>query len=212
MCVGKGYILEDQGITRVISRPRRMNEAQFIERNLSDANYYWSERYWGILATKMYENSHFLVLTITVVSFNNLGLGMYSLTVSCILFIFSQTSPELTSVPFDTIQHWLVLFYIVKYEETKSPLNSSTESSPEKSAEDLYYRSSPYATRLLFIAHEYLGKRGWCCHENGEILTNLLLPLSLKFLTNLLWFWLNFVQVRLPSIRVTCSHRPWSSS
>ncbi|KAI5730689.1 hypothetical protein M8J76_016458 [Diaphorina citri] len=88
-------------------------------------------------------------------------------------------SPELNSVPFDTIQHWLVLYHIVKYEESRPDLNTSaagtdlnisTESSPEKSSDDLYYRQSCYSTRLLFIAHEYLGKRSWCCHENGLLL------------------------------------------
>uniref|UniRef100_A0A8D8PYN5 Calcineurin-binding protein cabin-1 n=2 Tax=Cacopsylla melanoneura TaxID=428564 RepID=A0A8D8PYN5_9HEMI len=84
-------------------------------------------------------------------------------------------SPELTSVPFDTIQHWLVLYYIVKHEESKPSLNTSTdsatvESSPEKTQDDLYFRTAPYSTRLLFIAHEYLGKRAWCCHENGVLL------------------------------------------
>ncbi|XP_026683643.1 calcineurin-binding protein cabin-1-like, partial [Diaphorina citri] len=93
------------------------------------------------------------------------------------LHLYMLGDPELNSVPFDTIQHWLVLYHIVKYEESRPDLNTSaagtdlnisTESSPEKSSDDLYYRQSCYSTRLLFIAHEYLGKRSWCCHENGE--------------------------------------------
>ncbi|VVC42534.1 Hypothetical protein CINCED_3A009963 [Cinara cedri] len=60
----------------------------------------------------------------------------------------------------DAVSPWLLIYNLLKYEESKTeePSFSSQTS------------NIPQSLALLFLGHEYLGKRSWCCFEDGILL------------------------------------------
>ncbi|XP_075228430.1 calcineurin-binding protein cabin-1-like isoform X2 [Lycorma delicatula] len=66
-------------------------------------------------------------------------------------------SSDSAEIPFETISPWILLYEILKhYEETSGKIIEDDE--------------IPNSLTLLFTAHEYLGRRNWCCYDEAEIL------------------------------------------
>lgn len=85
-------------------------------------------------------------------------------------------------IPLETIKPWILLHYILQREEhrvnakrhrhVKSsdsddevPKTPKSDESEEEEDKDI-----PPSIQILFSAHEFLGKKGWCLENSGEIL------------------------------------------
>ncbi|CAH0731319.1 unnamed protein product, partial [Brenthis ino] len=71
-----------------------------------------------------------------------------------------QIETNLSDIPFDTISPWIILHYILQREEDqgRSRVNSDKND------------AVPNSLKVLFLAHEELGEKSWCCHSEGKLL------------------------------------------
>ncbi|CAG9793211.1 unnamed protein product [Diatraea saccharalis] len=81
-----------------------------------------------------------------------------------IRIIGHQVETNATEIPFGTIIPWIIMHYILQREEDQG--RGRTNNDKEKNLED----EVPYPLMVLFIAHEHLGNRGWCCNSDGKLL------------------------------------------
>ncbi|XP_054272503.1 calcineurin-binding protein cabin-1-like [Macrosteles quadrilineatus] len=75
---------------------------------------------------------------------------------------------QLVETQFDLISPWMLLYEIICHSEDLNEVRPS-----DKAEERL-----PCSLRLLFTAHEYLGRRCWCCQEEAVILYQTLYQLQ----------------------------------
>ncbi|CAH0596502.1 unnamed protein product [Chrysodeixis includens] len=73
-----------------------------------------------------------------------------------------QVETNASEMPFGTVIPWIIMHYILQREEDQG----SARVDKDKVANE----EVPNPIMLLFIAHEQLGKRGWCCKSEGKLL------------------------------------------
>ncbi|KAJ8711964.1 hypothetical protein PYW08_008918 [Mythimna loreyi] len=73
-----------------------------------------------------------------------------------------QVETNASEMPFGTVIPWIIVHYILQREEDQGRARVEKE----KVACD----EVPNPLIVLFIAHEQLGKRGWCCKSEGKLL------------------------------------------
>lgn len=78
-----------------------------------------------------------------------------------IRIIGHQVETIASDMPFNTVVPWIVMHYILQREEDKGRSNVEKD----KDCDDI-----PNPLLLLFIAHEQLGNRGWCCNSDAKLL------------------------------------------
>ncbi|XP_058796392.1 calcineurin-binding protein cabin-1-like [Phymastichus coffea] len=86
-----------------------------------------------------------------------------------------ETLDSTSTIPIFSVLPWILLHYILQYEEDRQRARSMSRqkhrsdipSSPE-SDENEY--EIPASVILLFKAHTFLGRHGWCCVEEGRLL------------------------------------------
>ncbi|XP_030756514.1 calcineurin-binding protein cabin-1-like isoform X2 [Sitophilus oryzae] len=86
-----------------------------------------------------------------------------------------QLNTDMLVIPFDCVTPWILLHYILLREEHRQYANKKhnhckrnkvdTEESPESVEQEL-----PSSIAILFSAHEFLGPKGWCLTERGQLL------------------------------------------
>ncbi|XP_077986100.1 calcineurin-binding protein cabin-1-like [Glandiceps talaboti] len=86
----------------------------------------------------------------------------------------STDSPELPVI--STIVPWVLLYRLIKHEEDQLTLiqvseQGSTDEMGAGSGSSKDIKIMPSSLMLLYTAHEYLGRRGWCCNSDGNLLT-----------------------------------------
>lgn len=74
-----------------------------------------------------------------------------------------QVETNTTEMPFDTVIPWIIMHYILQREEDQGRVRVLDK---DKVACD----EVPNPLLVLFIAHEQLGTRGWCCKSEGKLL------------------------------------------
>lgn len=80
-----------------------------------------------------------------------------------------DASDNVIEMPIETIDPWILLQQILVFEEMKKKDGEETRSndSSEESRKDT---DIPASLMILFTAHEHLGKRSWCCLNEGALL------------------------------------------
>lgn len=78
-----------------------------------------------------------------------------------IRIIGHQVETSASDMPFGTIIPWVVMHYILQREEDKGRATIDKD----KEGDEI-----PNPLLILFIAHEQLGNRGWCCKSDGKLL------------------------------------------
>lgn len=81
-----------------------------------------------------------------------------------IRIIGHQVETSATEMPFGTIVPWILIYYILQREEDQGRVAVIPEA--DKSDSD----TVPNPLMVLFIGHQQLGNRGWCCHSDGKLL------------------------------------------
>ncbi|CAH0402555.1 unnamed protein product [Chilo suppressalis] len=81
-----------------------------------------------------------------------------------IRIIGHQIETNASDMPFGTVVPWIIMHYILQREEDQGRSRSSNEKD-KIPGEDV-----PNPLMVLFIAHEHLGTRGWCCNTEGKLL------------------------------------------
>ncbi|XP_046833228.1 uncharacterized protein LOC124430542 isoform X2 [Vespa crabro] len=87
-------------------------------------------------------------------------------------------------MPLETVLPWILLHYILQYEEDKE--RAKSESSYKNKAHNSHNSESddeddgiPPSIMILFIAHDFIGKHSWCCFHDAKLLfftMNLIIP------------------------------------
>ncbi|XP_070531569.1 calcineurin-binding protein cabin-1-like [Ptychodera flava] len=87
----------------------------------------------------------------------------------------AMESTESTDLPIiGTVLPWIILYRLIKHEEDQLKMiqvnmSDKSEDSMQVSSEEI--KLMPSSLMLLYTAHEYLGRRGWCCNSDGYLLT-----------------------------------------
>ncbi|KAF4526739.1 hypothetical protein B566_EDAN015309 [Ephemera danica] len=80
-----------------------------------------------------------------------------------------ETLESVIEMPIETVDPWILLQLILTYEEEKRRAHEDAASNA--SSEDSHKPSEiPGSLMILFTAHEHLGKRSWCCLNEGALL------------------------------------------
>ncbi|KAF9407171.1 hypothetical protein HW555_012710 [Spodoptera exigua] len=74
-----------------------------------------------------------------------------------------QVETNTSEMPFGTVIPWIIVHYILQREDDQGRVRIDND----KAASD---EDVPNPLMVLFIAHEQLGKRGWCCKSEGKLL------------------------------------------
>ncbi|XP_012945671.1 uncharacterized protein LOC101852743 [Aplysia californica] len=85
-----------------------------------------------------------------------------------VIEIILDVADSVTEMPISSVLPWKILYRVIKFEETRASCEK-TESARRESCEQDSEELSP-SLLMLIDAHQYLGKHGWCTHENGELL------------------------------------------
>ncbi|XP_034836135.1 calcineurin-binding protein cabin-1-like [Maniola hyperantus] len=91
---------------------------------------------------------------------NELGQGLEDL----IRIIGHQVETNASEMSFDTVSPWIIMHYILQREEDQGRSRSLSDN--DRIACD----EVPNPLMVLFIAHEQLGARSWCCKSDGKLL------------------------------------------
>ncbi|XP_043487375.1 calcineurin-binding protein cabin-1-like isoform X1 [Polistes fuscatus] len=87
-------------------------------------------------------------------------------------------------MPLETVLPWILLHYILQYEEDKerakseSPYKNKAHNSHNSESDD-EDDGIPPSIMILFIAHDFIGKHSWCCFHDAKLLfftMNLIIP------------------------------------
>ncbi|XP_068619649.1 calcineurin-binding protein cabin-1-like [Battus philenor] len=81
-----------------------------------------------------------------------------------IRIIGHQVETNATEMPFGTVAPWIIMHYILQREEDQG--RGRTISDNDRVACD----EVPNPLMILFMAHEQLGNRSWCCISEGKLL------------------------------------------
>lgn len=79
-----------------------------------------------------------------------------------IRIIGHQVETNASEMPFGTVIPWIIMHYVLQREEDQGRDRIDKE---KDSCDEV-----PSPLMVLFIAHEQLGKRGWCCKSEGKLL------------------------------------------
>ncbi|XP_050679518.1 calcineurin-binding protein cabin-1-like [Leptidea sinapis] len=120
---------------------------------------------WSLIVVKILKSMEHILSTqgfscIDVLNEKDLSQGLEDL----IRIIGHQVETNSTDMPVDTIAPWIVMHYILQREEDQGRGRYITDK--DKVPED----EIPNPIMVLFIAHEHLGKRGWCAHSDSKLL------------------------------------------
>ncbi|CAB3224806.1 unnamed protein product [Arctia plantaginis] len=97
--------------------------------------------------------------TLDAVSQKELSQGLEDL----IRIIGHQVETNGTDMPFGTVTPWIIMHYILQREEDQGRI-------PTLDKDKVACDEVPNPLLVLFIAHEQLGGRGWCCTSQGKLL------------------------------------------
>ncbi|XP_023953974.2 calcineurin-binding protein cabin-1-like [Bicyclus anynana] len=120
---------------------------------------------WNLTVIKILSCMEHIVRTeglscLETVTQNELGQGIEDL----IRIIGHQVESNATEMPFNTVAPWIIIHFILQREEDQGRSRSLTDI--DKIACD----EVPNPLMVLFIAHEQLGSRGWCCKSDSNLL------------------------------------------
>lgn len=92
--------------------------------------------------------------------FDNVSQGSKSKLIQSVINLLSYLIETPDGNPeIDAVSPWLLIYNLLKYEESKTDNSFSSQTN-----------NIPQSLSLLFLGHEYLGKRSWCCFEDGILL------------------------------------------
>lgn len=80
-----------------------------------------------------------------------------------IRIIGHQVETNAAEMPFGTIVPWIIFHYILQREEDQGRGRAAID-------KNKLYEEVPNSLMVLFIAHENLGNREWCCKSDGKLL------------------------------------------
>lgn len=80
-----------------------------------------------------------------------------------IRIIGHQVETNAAEMPFGTIVPWIIFHYILQREEDQGRGRAAID-------KDKLFEEVPNSLMVLFIAHENLGNREWCCKSDGKLL------------------------------------------
>lgn len=80
-----------------------------------------------------------------------------------IRIIGHQVETNAAEMPFGTVVPWIIMHYILQREEDQGRGRAAID-------KDRLYEEVPNSLMVLFIAHENLGNREWCCKSDGKLL------------------------------------------
>ncbi|XP_072181988.1 uncharacterized protein [Diadema setosum] len=72
-----------------------------------------------------------------------------------------------------SVMAWIVLYYIIRYEEDRTAARSTPSGGGERTDRSRSPSPVPMLPRSLMLlenAHDYLGRRTWCCNHEGALL------------------------------------------
>lgn len=83
-------------------------------------------------------------------------------------------------MPLETVLPWIILHYILQYEEDKRRAKMTSTKAKEQNFEsDDEDEDIPTPIMILLTAHEFLGRHSWCCINEAKLLLftmNLVIP------------------------------------
>lgn len=80
-----------------------------------------------------------------------------------IRIIGHQVETNAAEMPFGTIVPWIIMHYILQREEDQGRGRAAID-------KDKLFEEVPNSLMVLFIAHDNLGNREWCCKSDGKLL------------------------------------------
>ncbi|CAG9130913.1 unnamed protein product [Plutella xylostella] len=81
-----------------------------------------------------------------------------------IRIIGHQVETSTTEMPFGTVVPWIIMYYILQREEDQGRGRTLVDKDMDAS-DDV-----PNPLMVLFLGHEKLGSRGWCCKSDAKLL------------------------------------------
>ncbi|CAG9568375.1 unnamed protein product [Danaus chrysippus] len=120
---------------------------------------------WTLVVIKILTSIQHILLTegilcLDSVSDKELSEGLEDL----IRIIGHQVETNSSDMPFNTFSPWIIMYCILQREEDRGRGRSVTDE------DSVSCNGIPYPLMLLFIAHDNLGERNWCCNSDGEFL------------------------------------------
>lgn len=97
-----------------------------------------------------------------VISVKDLSQGLEDL----IRIIGHQVETKAAEMPFDTVVPWILMHYILQREEDQGKGRTLLEKDKKDSSSD----DVPNPLMVLFIGHDQIGNRGWCCKNDAKLL------------------------------------------
>lgn len=82
-----------------------------------------------------------------------------------IRIIGHQVETNATEMPFDTVSPWIIMYYILQREEDQGRSRPFTDKDAVEYCDEV-----PNPLKVLFIAHDQLGERRWCCKQDAKLL------------------------------------------
>nr|XP_032522734.1 calcineurin-binding protein cabin-1-like [Danaus plexippus plexippus] len=120
---------------------------------------------WTLVVIKMLTCIQHILLTEGILCLDSVGSKELSEGVKDLIRIIGhQVETKSSEMPFNTFSPWIILHYILQREEDRGRGRSVTEQ------DSVSCNGIPYPLMLLFIAHDNLGERNWCCNSDGEFL------------------------------------------
>ncbi|CAH2095594.1 unnamed protein product [Euphydryas editha] len=82
-----------------------------------------------------------------------------------IRIIGHQVETNASEMPFDTVSPWIIMYYILQREEEQGRSRPFATKDVKEYSDDV-----PNPLKVLFIAHDQLGERRWCCKQDAKLL------------------------------------------
>ncbi|KAG8239967.1 hypothetical protein J437_LFUL019546, partial [Ladona fulva] len=83
------------------------------------------------------------------------------------------TVDNIYELPIETITPWILLHHIITHFEHSKGLNTAAHDLETERSMPAF-EELPASISILFTAHDYLGRRSWCCLNEGALLFHIM--------------------------------------
>ncbi|XP_046971827.1 calcineurin-binding protein cabin-1-like [Vanessa cardui] len=121
---------------------------------------------WNLTVIKILKTMEHILATeglacIETVTQKELSRGLEDL----IRIIGHQVETKASDMPFDTVSPWIIMHYILQREEDQGRSRPVSEKDAIEYCDEV-----PNPLKVLFIAHDQLGAKHWCCKSDAKLL------------------------------------------
>ncbi|KAF5296187.1 hypothetical protein FQA39_LY12641 [Lamprigera yunnana] len=133
---------------------------------------------WELVLKKCLEMMHEIIKLETVIVFDVLDEEYrYRLIENLCKTVCCQLNSDEVIIPLGTIIPWLIMHFVLLREEHReqaqkrvSHVKKKRKISVTEDISEINEKQIPSSISILFSAHDFLGRRGWCLTAQGELL------------------------------------------